>query len=146
MCKRTWAEKGVRPAETRYEVVDAQVHVSQDAVQRGGIQPVVQLSANGAARTEVSVGEPMTFEARVEVPPHGGEVIAVEWDYEGRGDYPVTAPICAPKALVRLSATHAFSRPGTYFSVLRATSQRQGDARTPYGRVQNIARVRVVVR
>jgi hypothetical protein len=29
---------------------------------------------------------------------------------------------------------------------LRATSQRQGDARTPYGRIQNLARVRVVVR
>jgi hypothetical protein len=33
----------------------------------------------------------------------------------------------------------------TYFTVLRATSQRQGNEKTPFGRIQNIARARVVV-
>jgi hypothetical protein len=30
--------------------------------------------------------------------------------------------------------------------VLRATSQREGDAKTPYARIQNLGRVRVVVK
>jgi len=33
-----------------------------------------------------------------------------------------------------------------YFPVLRATSQREGDFQTPYARVQNLGRVRVVVK
>ena len=73
-------------------------------------------------------------------------MIAAEWDLEGAGDYTVAERIDTPQPSVRISATNAFSKPGTYFSVLRATSQRHGDGLTPYGRIQNIARVRVVVR
>ena len=40
----------------------------------------------------------------------------------------------------------SFIRPGTYFAVLRAASQRQGDATTPFARIQYLGRVRVVVR
>jgi hypothetical protein len=141
----TWVEKGIRPAETRYRVVDTQIEVPPRAQERGGIQPVVELQANGAIRAEVAVGQPVTFTATIEVPPNGGSVIAAEWDFEGVGTYPVTERI-DPAALVSLSAAYTFSRPGTYFPVLRATSQRQGDTRTPYARVQNLARVRVVVR
>ncbi|HET8711735.1 MAG TPA: hypothetical protein VFM32_10180, partial [Spongiibacteraceae bacterium] len=46
---------------------------------------------------------------------------------------------------LQLSATHTFTKPGTYFSVIRVTPQREGNTQTPYGRIQNIARVRVVV-
>jgi hypothetical protein len=42
-------------------------------------------------------------------------------------------------------AVHAYARPGTYFPVLRAAVQREGDAATPYARVENLARARVVV-
>jgi hypothetical protein len=55
------------------------------------------------------------------------------------------ARLDAPDTLVRLEATYIYSKPGTYFPVLRATSQRKGNASTPYARVQNIGRVRVVV-
>jgi len=37
-----------------------------------------------------------------------------------------------------VKTTYSFTRPGTYFPVLRATSQREGDSKTPYARVQNI--------
>ncbi len=47
---------------------------------------------------------------------------------------------------VTLKTTHTFSKPGTYFPTLRAVSHRQGDAKTPYARIQNLGRVRVVVR
>lgn len=140
-----WVETGERPADTRYEVVAAQVQVPATAAERRGVQPVVELKADGGVRAEVKVGEPVAFTATIETPPGAGSVVAAEWDFEGVGDYPLAAAIETPRPAVSLSATHAFARPGTYFAVLRATSQRQGDAKTPYGRIQNIDRVRVVV-
>jgi PKD domain-containing protein len=142
----TWVEKGVRPADTRYEVVDSQVQVPATAEQRGGIQPVIMLQANGGVRADVAVGETVTFTATIEVPPGAGKVVAAKWDFEGLGTYPVAAQLATPQPHVQLSATHVFSVPGTYFAVLRAVSQRQGDTQTPYGRIHNIARVRVVVK
>ena len=141
-----WVETGVRPSDTRYRVVDTQLVVPAGADERKGVQPVVALEADGGVRAEVAVGQPVAFSATIETPPGAGQVVAAEWDFEGVGDYPVKASIGAPQALVRLSATHAFTRPGTYFPVLRAAAQRQGDPATPYGRIQNLARVRVVVR
>jgi len=140
-----WVEKGVKPAETRYRVEDTQVVVPAGARERGGIQPVVTAQANGGARADVRAGEPVSFTATIEVPPGAGQVVKAEWDFEGAGDYPAVARIDTPQSLVRLEATYSYTKPGTYFPVLRATSQRDGNAATPYARIQNIARARVVV-
>jgi hypothetical protein len=142
----TWVETGAKPASTEYEIIDTQVIVPADATARGGIQPTVKLQANGSARTEVTVGEPVRFTASVEVPPGRGEIVSAEWDFEGIGTYPHPHPIENPAAQLSISTTHAYTAPGTYFAVLRVASQRQGNAATPYGRVQNLARVRGVVR
>ena len=80
------------------------------------------------------------------MPPGTGTVVAAEWDFEGTGEYPVEerdldGSIGAP----RRTASHASSAPGTYFPALRVTTQRQGDVATRFARVQNLARVRVVV-
>jgi hypothetical protein len=40
---------------------------------------------------------------------------------------------------------HAFSVPGTHFVTVRVRSERDGDASALFTRVDNIARVRVVV-
>ena len=141
-----WVEHGVKPSETAYDVVATQVRVPRSAADRRGIQPVVELHVNGRVRVEVAVGEQVTFDATIEVPPNTGDVVAAEWDFEGEGTYPVTEELGSTASKVVLSATHTYAKPGTYFPVLRGTSQRQGDARTPYGRVQNLARARVVVR
>ncbi len=141
-----WVETGVKPAVTRYSIVDTQVKVPDRADERGGVQPVIALKANGAVRAEVAVDESVTFEATIEVPSGAGQVVAAEWDFEGAGNYPIDAGIDAALPLVSLSATFSFAKPGTYFPVLRATSQRQGDMKSPYCRIQNIGRVRVVVR
>jgi hypothetical protein len=140
-----WVETGAKPSETRYRVVDSQVEVPASAGERGGVQPVVELRANGALRAEVAVGEPVTLTATVETPDGAGQVVAAEWDFEGRGTDPVAADLGAPQARVTVSATHAYSRPGTYYPVLRASAAREGRADTPYARVQNIGRARVVV-
>lgn len=41
---------------------------------------------------------------------------------------------------------HTYKKAGTYYAVLNVASQRQGNAKTQFGLVQNLARVRVVVR
>jgi hypothetical protein len=140
-----WVEKGVRPSDTKYKVVDSQVLVPEAAGERRGIQATVELKANGSARADVRSREPVTFSAKVEVPSGAGQVVGAEWDFEGLGHYRIVEQIGKPEPIVSISATHAYDTPGTYYAVLRATSQRSGDARTPYGRIQNIARVRVVV-
>jgi hypothetical protein len=142
-----WVEKGVAPpASTSYKVVDGQVQVPPTAAERRGIQPVVTVTANGGARAEVAVGKPVTFSAVIEVPPDTGRVVAAEWDFEGAGSFPVVEKlISSKKTRVTVETTRAFSKPGTYFPTLRAVSQRQGDTQTPYARIRNLGRVRVVV-
>ncbi|MEP7107200.1 MAG: PKD domain-containing protein [Ferruginibacter sp.] len=144
-----WVEKGVPPpASTNYKIVDGQVELPLTAGERKAIQPLVTMKANGGEGTEVAVGRQVTFTAVIEVPPHAGKVVAAEWDFEGAGTFPVSGLKIgnALSSLITLKTTHTFSRPGTYFPTLRAISQRQGDARTPYTRIKNLGRVRVVVR
>jgi hypothetical protein len=143
-----WVEKGVPPPpSTSYKVVDGQVEVPPTAAERKGIQPVVTLIANGGARADVAVGQPVTFAGVIETPPNTGKVVGAEWDFEGSGDYPVTETLKDTQSTrVALTTTHTFTKPGTYFPVLRAASQRQGDAKTPYTRALNLSRVRVVVK
>ncbi len=64
-----WVEEGERPAETAYRIVDTQVVVPASAAARGGVQPVVSLTANGSACAEVAVGEAVSFAGTIEVPP-----------------------------------------------------------------------------
>lgn len=138
-------EKGVAPpGNTAYEVVDGQVVVPATAAERKGIQPVVTVTANGAERAEAAVGETVELLARIEVPPGAGQVVSARWDLDGTGTFPIEGDVTGGgKAVVKLA--HAFDAPGTYFPTLRAASQRQGDTQTPYARVQNLGRVRVVV-
>ncbi len=143
-----WVEKGVPPpTSTHYKIIDGQVVVPTTAAVRRGIQPVVALTANGGKRAEVTVGQAVNFSALVEVPPHTGTIVAADWDFEGAGTYPVAGQLSdASSSHVVVKTSYSFSKPGTYFPALRVASQRQGDANTPYARIQNLDRVRVVVR
>ena len=142
-----WVEKGTRPpANTSYRVADGQIVVPATAAARHGVQPVVTIAANGGARAEVSVGQPVRFTGTITAPPDTGLVVKAEWDFDGKGDYPVSSAVSgkAPTALVR--TTFTFSKPGTYFAVLRGYSQRRDAAGTPFAQIRNLARARVVVK
>jgi hypothetical protein len=149
-----WVAHGTSPpAGTNYHVdADTQLEVPAHATHRRGVQPVVTLSVTAsrlhprAERVDVAVGQPVRFSAEARVPPGTGEIVSAEWDFEGIGTYPVLARIGHPRPTVRLDATHTFTRPGTYFPVVRVASQRDGDPTKPYTRIPNLARVRVVVR
>jgi hypothetical protein len=143
-----WVEDGVAPPpSTAYSVDDdCGVRLAGAAAERGGIQPVVTARVNGAARAEVRVGEVVHFDAIAETPPAGGAITAVEWDFEGTGDFRVrdeTVDGACPT--VRATASHAFAAPGIYFPAVRVTAHRDGDPRATTRRLPNLGRVRVVV-
>lgn len=144
-----WVEKGLQPPpSTNYKMVDGQVVVPLAAVERKGIQPVVHLTANGGDRAEIGTGQDVKFSAVIEVPPGAGKVVKAEWDFEGAKTFSISQPITSANndRQVKLTISHNFSKTGTYFSVLRATSQRDGDRQSPFTRIENLARVRVVVK
>ena len=142
-----WVDKGVAPpASTSYRIDDGQVVVPVSAKARHGVQPVATVTANGGAKAVVRSGPPVRVTARVEVPPGVGKIVSAEWDFEGAGTFPVTVQLSgAPKAKLTLQTNHAFTKPGVYFPALRVASERNGDAKTPYARIQNLSRVRVLV-
>jgi hypothetical protein len=140
-----WAERGVAPPEsTRYTVADSQISVPDKAAHRRGIQPVVDLTVNGATRIDIAAGETVTFKARIQVPPKAGEVVATEWDFLGTGAFTET-PFGPTRRTVEVKVTFTYMTPGTYYPALRATAQREGDTATPFALVQNLGRVRIVV-
>lgn len=142
-----WVERGVAPpASTAYRLVDGQVQIPADAKTRAGVQPVVNLTANGGARADIAAGQTVSFTGTITVPPGAGTVIAAQWDFDGAGAFPVSSPVPRGAKTVTVRLTHRFDTPGTYFPALRGISQRQGDAATPYARIQNLGRVRVVVK
>jgi hypothetical protein len=143
-----WVEKGIAPpASTSYRIDDGQVIVPSVAASRKGIQPVVAVTANGGAKSVIKAGQTVTFTATITAPPGTGGIVSAEWDFDGAGIFPVKSRLVGvPKARVTLTQTYRFAKPGTYFPALRVASQRQGDTATPYARIQNLGRVRVVVK
>jgi hypothetical protein len=144
-----WVEQGIAPpASTVYQIVEGQAVLPPTAAERKGIQPVVTVQANGGARAEVTVGDPVEFTAVIDVPPGTGTVVGAQWDFDGTGAFSVAGQLektDSSSSCLTLKATYAFAKPGTYFPALRATSQRQGDCTTPYARIHNLGRARVVV-
>jgi hypothetical protein len=144
-----WVEQGVKPpVSTSYEVVDGQVVVPPNAGERKGIQPVVTLEANRGVVAEVEVGQAVRLVGTIRVPPGTGKVVKVEWNVEGAstpGAF-VATEFGDVRPSVRVETTHTYTQPGTYFPVLRGTSQRESYSLSPFARIENIARARVVVR
>jgi len=140
-----WVEHGISPPpSTNYEVVDGQVVVPAEATARRGVQPVVSLTADGAERADVAIGDDVTFRAVAQAPAGTGQIMAVEWDFDGAGRFAVTERI-RPAERAVVERRHSFTTPGTYFPAVRVAAHRDGDMTTPYARIQNLARVRVVV-
>jgi len=160
-----WVEKGTAPAATtNYKILDGQVVIPPTTAERKGVQPVVVLKVGGSKRADVKVGQSLTFTADVEVPEDMGKVVSAAWHFDGEiedvskrngwlfdksASFPVKGaftPVDKTGSRVRLKTSYTFTKPGTYFPTLRVASQRQGDAKTIFTRIQNLDRVRVVVK
>jgi hypothetical protein len=141
-----WVEDGVDPGNTSFEFVDGQIVLAPTATERGGIQPVVEVTANGAARADgVRVGEEVTLVLHAAVPPGAGTIIAIKWDFDGTGTYPQAESVDGRREEVTLSTTHVFDRPGTYFPTALVESHRDGQVDATSRRIPNLAAARVVV-
>lgn len=139
-----WVEQGVEPEPTTsYRIVDGQVLVPATAVERRGVQPVVRVLVDGAARTTVRVGEPVTVRIEAEA-PGSGVIVEVVPDLTGRGELGEPLPIEAAQAIV-VERECGFDAPGTYFVAARVAAQTAGDPSDPHAVVQNVGRARVVV-
>ena len=142
-----WVEKGTPPPATSgYRVDDGQVILAANAAARKGIQPLVSAFANGGAKAVVKVGQLVSLTGIVEAPPGTGKVVWAAWDFDGSGSFADVAALPkTPAARASVKASHMFDKPGTYFVTLKAEAQRNGDAATPFARLPNLARVRMVV-
>jgi hypothetical protein len=140
-----WVEEGVEPAQNTFDLIDGQISMPHDADARGGIQPVVTVTANGSRCANVGVGDHVELEARAEVATGAGTIISVRWDFDGTGTYPETVKLDGAHRIVSASITHAYDRPGTYFVTALAESHRDGDMDALHRRVANVGSARVVV-
>lgn len=140
-----WAEDGVEPpASTVYDVVDAQIVVSDNAAVRRGLQPTVDLTVKGQEGVTVKAGDQVKLKAKAQVPPGAGEIIRAEWDLDGDGVY-TDAGLTRIGNTVTLQNDVRFDEPGTYLVALKVTSERDGDPTAEFALAQNLDRVQVVV-
>jgi hypothetical protein len=142
-----WVEREVAPPpDTRFELVSGRLRLPATGAERGGIQPVVELTANGEIAITVTVGEPVSLHARASVPPAAGTVISVRFDVDGGGRWAVAdATVDGRASEVTSVLEHRFDRPGRYFPAVLVTGHRDGRLDAVHGRVTNLARVRVDV-
>ncbi|MEX1007010.1 MAG: hypothetical protein WD271_04100 [Acidimicrobiia bacterium] len=143
-----WVEfSKVPPADTAVDrSADGAIVLPDDAAQRQGIQPVVHATANGAARADVRVGEAVRLQAEIASPPGGGRIVAVEWDFDGSGTWPVVEEgIDGSQKQMDVDRRATYDTPGTYFPCVRVTAHRDGDSGATQRRLVNLGRVRVVV-
>jgi hypothetical protein len=142
-----WVERGTPPpANTNYRVGEGQIQLLETAFARRGVQPVVTVTANRGTIAVLKAGQSFRLSARAEVPPGTGKIVWATWDFDGAGTFPVAATLPkSPQQKVVINAEYSFAKPGTYFPTIKVASQRNGDSRTPFTRIVNLARVRVVV-
>ncbi len=142
-----WVEEGVAPAGTSYTYTDGQVKLPSAAADRGGVQPVVSVTADGGIRAEVPAGTLVTLRVHAEAPEAGGTIVSVAWDFDGKGTFPFRHPeVDGTATSVDLSTSHLYDTPGTYFATALVTSHRDRDVTPGYRRLPNLASARVVVR
>lgn len=138
-----WVERDIAPpASTRYEVQGGQIIVAESAEDRNGIQPVVNFDKD---RHVVKRGQKMTLEAVIELPKGSGRVVSVEWDTRGTGKF-VEGDFGETRgSILKVQRDFRFCSEGTFFPNVRVATQRNGHGDSPYIRVYNLGRTRVVV-
>jgi hypothetical protein len=140
-----WVEDGKAPPATRYSYTDGQISLPASAAERGGVQPVVAVEANGGGRAEVKAGDPVELAVRAEAPQGGGTIISVEWDFDGSGTFGFRHELGGTEKKVTLSTTHTYEEPGTYYATAKVCAHRDGVVEAGFRRLPNLASARVVV-
>ncbi|KAH6679955.1 hypothetical protein F5X68DRAFT_269996 [Plectosphaerella plurivora] len=138
-----WVERGIAPpASTGYEVQDGQIVVAKSAEDRNGVQPVVNFETE---RYTVERGQNITLEAIIELPKGSGPVASVEWDTRGTGQFVKGEFGETVGSKLRVKRDFRFCSTGTFFPNVRVATQRNGHRDSPYIRVYNLGRARIIV-
>lgn len=144
-----WVEKDIAPAATSgYTINEGQLVLSKNADTRHGIQALVKLSADGADRVSIQKGESVQLMATITPTAGSGPLVDVAWDFGDR-TYPVTSDtskmVFENGEYTTSITSPSFNEPGTYFVTVKIATQHEHYQNTPFAKVQNLARVRVVV-
>jgi PKD domain len=141
-----WVEKGIEPLGTNYRYEDGRVTLPPTAAERGGIQPIANVTANGAVRADVAIGEAVNLEVHAEVHPRAGTIVRISWDFDGSGTFPYQQPdIDGSSSDVVREITHTYDRAGVYFVTARVESHRDGDIHAERCLIETLGQARVVV-
>ena len=147
-----WCERGIVPSQTTdYVIKDAQVMLSADGYNRGGVQPTVSALIDGKERAEVSVGQPVKIHVTVDVPKGTGRIVKADWCIDGSKEF--TLPVDLSAATYSTDGEHmefdttiSYDRPGTYFATVLVNSERHGDLNASQTFIPNLGKVRIVVK
>jgi hypothetical protein len=140
-----WVEMGIAPPPSvRYSIRNGQVVAAPRAAERGGLQPVLALNVEGAARATVDVNQPVNLSAMLEMPPRTGYIVQYFWTVAGTEESPTN--LARPQPQLEVSRILSFDKPGTFIVRLTVSGQREGllDP-TDMTLMQNFKEVQVVV-
>ena len=155
-----WVEKGIEPLPSTvytYDQESGQIIPAATAAERCGLQPVVELMANGSECTRVRAGEAVRFTAHAQVPHGAGSVTAMDFGFNDNrnipggidADYPVSGAVTCYEedgvSAAKAEVEYTFDQPGTYYAAVRVKANRNGDAKEIFTQVKNIARAKIVV-
>jgi hypothetical protein len=140
-----WVEKGIAPPPSSvYSIKNGQVILAPKAADRHGLQPVMELTANGSPRATVGVNQPVDLVAKLEMPPKTGKIVQYTWTIADTAGAPTS--IAKPQPLVNVNHTVTFDKPGTYVVRLTVNGQRDGLVDpTDQTLLENFKEIRVVV-
>src|SRR5579862_2496703 len=120
-----WVEKGVAPPPSSvYTIKNGQVILAPKAAERHGLQPVMELTANGVVRAQIGVNQPVKLVAKLEMPPKTGKIVQYNWTIADTAEAPTN--LAKPQPLVDVNHTITFDKPGTYVVKLTVNGQRDG--------------------
>jgi hypothetical protein len=120
-----WAEQGIAPKpSSRYTISNGQVSLAPDAGERKGLQPVINLTANGGARAVVGVNQPVSLVATVQMPPNTGKITQFNWNFDGVNE--AATILAKPNQAADVTRTVTFATPGTHVVTLNVDGQRDG--------------------
>jgi hypothetical protein len=140
-----WVENGIEPPKsTEYEVVRNQLVIADAGRERGGIQPMVSLTVDGASVSRIALGETVHLTALMQAPLGAGEIISVEWDFLGNGNFAQGTFESQPDGSWISEAAYSYPESGTYFPRVRVALNREGDQSKKFRKVCNMASARVI--
>jgi hypothetical protein len=142
-----WVENRVEPpASSKYRLEGSYPIVASSAAERGGIQPVVRIRADGHIRADIQPGQEVTFVVEAEMPPGAGNIVGALLDVDGSGTYPIAAEgVDGTGKTLRWTVRHRFDTPGTHLVAAKVRSRLDGRSDIPRRSVENLGRARVVV-